>query len=150
MLVVGLALTGRFCLFPAKEFLMKNPQEFSLPTTPQQADTLTKHFCTHFLHEFQSSRGTDSYFRIYTAIEKTASKTGNAPEVVARALVESGLRASKESFPGSFVSAIEQRRATPHWNLAAATPQQRELLRFWGVTPEYKTSDYKRAARRYH
>ena len=127
---------------------MKNPQEFSLPALPPQADTLTKHFCTHFLHEFQSSRGTDSYFRIYTAIEKTASKTGNAPDVVARALVESGLRAAKESFPGSFVNAIEQRRATPNWNLAAATPQQRELLNFWGFAAE-KSTDYKRA-RRYH
>ena len=128
---------------------MKTLHEFALPNPATGADTLTKHFCTHFLHEFQSLRTKESYFRIYTAIEKTAAKTGNAPDVVARALVESGLRASKESFPGSFVSAIEQRREMPRWNLAAMTPQQRELMHFWGVSTEYKASDYKRA-RRYH
>lgn len=133
---------------------MKTPHEFALPTPATGADTLTKHFCTHFLHEFQRQRTKEHYFRIYTAIEKTAAKTGNAPDVVARALVESGLRASKDAFPGSFVTAIEQRREMPRWNLAAMTPQQRELMHFWSAagayrSGEYKPTDYKRA-RRYH
>jgi len=118
---------------------------FLLPSLPATADTLTRHFYTQFMHEFQSGRETDSYFRIYTAIEKTAAKTGNAPEVVARALVESGLRAAKESFPGKFVATIEGGRKAPRWNIAAMTPQQRELISFWSQN----LTGYKQG-RRYH
>lgn len=97
------------------------------------------------MHEFQSQRETDSYFRIYTAIEKTAAKTGNTPEVVARALVESGLRAAKESFPGKFVANIEGSRVSPRWNIGGMTPQQRELISFWSQN----VTGYKQG-RRYH
>jgi hypothetical protein len=124
---------------------MKEPQNFSLPAVTGNADTLTRHFLTQFLYEFRSQRGRDSYYRIYTAIENTAKKTGNAPEVVARALVESGLRAARESFPGSFVETVEKKSAEPQWNIGALTPQQRELMSFWN-TP---ATDYK-PVRRYH
>ena len=125
--------------------MRQQPRSFSLPALHGNADTLTRHFLTQFLHEFQSQRGTDTYFRIYTAIEKTANKTGSPPEIVARALVESGLRAAKESFPGKFVAQVEKNNNSPKWNLTSTTEQQRELLEFWnaGVT------DYRRE-RRYH
>ena len=87
----------------------------------------------------------DTYFRIYTAIEKTANKTGSPPEVVARALVESGLRAAKESFPGNFVAQVEKNSHAPKWNLTSTTEQQRELLSFWNAS----VTDYRRE-RRYH
>ncbi len=130
---------------------MKSPQHsaqnFSLPSLPANADTLTRHFYAQFMLEFQSQRTTDSYFRIYTAIEKTASKTGNAPEIVARALVESGLRASRESFPRQFIASIEKRSVMPKWNLNAMTPQQRELMSFW--TEGQNLTGYKQG-RRFH
>ena len=126
---------------------MKSPQAFSLPSLPANADTLTRHFFSQFMLEFQSQRSTDSYFRIYTAIEKTASKTGNAPEVVARALVESGLRASRECFPRNFITAIEKNSVMPKWNFHAMTPQQRELLSFWSAGQNL--TGYKQG-RRYH
>jgi len=115
---------------------MKQQPAYSLPAQPPAgADTLTIHFLNQFMHEFQSQRGKDTYLRIYTAISQTATKSGNAPEVVARALVESGLRASRESFPGKFVETIEKKHMTPKWEIASVTPQQRELLEFWGVSP---------------
>ncbi len=130
---------------------MKSPQHlsqnFSLPSLPANADTLTRHFYAQFMLEFQSQRSTDSYFRIFTAIEKTASKTGNAPEVVARSLVESGLRAARESFPQKFISAIENKSVMPQWNLNAMTPQQRELLSFW--SDSQNLTGY-RQGRRFH
>lgn len=125
---------------------MKQVQNYTLPALPATADTLSIHFYTQFMHEFQRQRNADPYFRIYAAIESTAKKSGNAPDVVARSLVESGLRASKESFPGSFVATIEQSSAEPTWHISAATPQQRELAASWGIVP---ASGYKRA-RRYH
>ncbi|MEZ0223648.1 MAG: hypothetical protein ACAH83_03780 [Alphaproteobacteria bacterium] len=120
-------------------------QNVSLPTLTGNADTLTRHFLTQFMHEFQRQRGKDTYFRIYAAIESTAAKTGSPPEAVARALVESGLRATRESFPGKFVAAVEKNSTAPKWNISATTEQQRELLSYWnaGVT------DYRRE-RRYH
>lgn len=120
-------------------------QNFSLPALTGNADTLTRHFLTQFMHEFQRQRGKDTYFRIYSAIENTAAKTGSPPEVVARALVESGLRATRESFPGKFVATVEKNGASPKWNMTAATEQQRELLSFWNAgVPDY------RRERRYH
>jgi hypothetical protein len=121
-------------------------QNVSLPALSGDADTLTRHFLTQFMHEFQRQRGKDTYFRIYAAIESTAAKTGTPPEVVARALVESGLRAARESFPGKFVATVEKRSTEPRWNIGAATEQQRELLDFWnaGSAPDY------RRERRYH
>jgi hypothetical protein len=125
--------------------MKQQPQTFSLPALTGNADTLTRHFLTQFLHEFQRQRGRDTYFRIYAAIENTAAKTGSAPEVVARALVESGLRASRESFPGKFVAAVERNETTPRWNIVSMTEQQRELLNFWNAgVPDY------RRERRYH
>jgi hypothetical protein len=124
---------------------MRQPQSFSLPALNGNADTLTKHFLTQFLHEFQRQRGRDHYYRIYAAIENTAAKTGNAPEVVARSLVESGLRAARESFPGKFVETVERNARAPRWNILSMTAQQRDLLNFWN-TP---ATDY-RQARRYH
>jgi hypothetical protein len=120
-------------------------QNVSLPTLAGNADTLTRHFLTQFMYEFQRQRGKDTYFRIYAAIESTAAKTGSPPEVVARALVESGLRAARESFPGKFVAAVEKSDAAPKLSIASTTEQQRELLSYWnaGVT------DYRRE-RRYH
>ena len=125
--------------------MRQQPQTFALPALQGDADTLTRHFLSQFLHEFQRQRGKDTYFRIYTAIENTAAKTGSPPEVVARALVESGLRAAKESFPGKFVANVEKGSHAPKWNIVSTTEQQRELLSFWnaGVT------DYRRE-RHYH
>ncbi|TAL34847.1 MAG: hypothetical protein EPN97_08275 [Alphaproteobacteria bacterium] len=120
-------------------------QNVSLPALSGNADTLTRHFLTQFMHELQRQRGKDAYFRIYAAIESTAAKTGTPPEVVARALVESGLRAARESFPGKFVAAVEKRGTEPKWNIAAATEQQRELLEFWNAD----VTDYRRE-RRFH
>jgi hypothetical protein len=125
---------------------MRQPQNFALPALPANADTLTRHFLTQFLHEFQKQRSTDTYFRIYTAIENTAAKTGSPPEIVARCLVESGLRAARESFPGKFVAAVEKNRHVPTWNLTSATEQQRELLSYWNAG----VSDYRRERKRYH
>ena len=124
---------------------MRQPQNFSLPALNGNADTLTRHFLTQFLHEFRCQRGKDSYYRIYAAIESTAKKTGSAPELVARSLVESGLRAARESFPGKFVETVEKKSQEPHWNISAMTQQQRALLEFWN-TP---VTDYRRA-RRFH
>lgn len=118
-------------------------QNISLPALTGNADTLTRHFLTQFMHEFQRQRGKDTYFRIYAAIESTAARTGSPPEAVARALVESGLRAARESFPRKFVAAVEKGGAAPKWNIASTTEQQRELLSYWnaGVT------DYRRERR---
>jgi hypothetical protein len=122
------------------------PQSYALPALNSNADTLTRHFLTQFLHEFQSQRGPDTYFRIYTAIEKTAAKTGSPPEIVARCLVESGLRAARESFPGKFVASVEKNALAPKWNLNSTTEQQRELLSFWNAGAVVE----QRRKRRYH
>jgi hypothetical protein len=128
---------------------MRQQQPYALPALPPQADTLTIHFLNQFMHEFQSQKIGDANLRIYTAIEQTAGKTGSAPEVVARALVESGLRAARESFPHKFVQTVEHNSVTPRWNLKSATEQQRELLSFWRARAPANVRDY-RLAYRYH
>ncbi len=128
---------------------MRQQQTYALPVLPPQADTLTIHFLTQFMHEFQCQKLGDANLRIYTAIEQTAGKTGSAPEVVARALVESGLRAARESFPHKFVQTVEHSAETPRWNVRSATAQQRELLSFWRVRVPANVRDYRRVYR-YH
>lgn len=125
---------------------MKQQQAYALPALQSGADTLSMHFLTQFMHEFQAQRGDDAYLRIHAAILQTATKSGNAPEVVARALVEQGLRASRESFPGKFVETIEKKGGMPKWNISAVTKQQRELLEFWAVSP-LPASGYRQARR---
>lgn len=120
---------------------------YALPSLTAQADTLTRHFLMQFMHEFQKQREANTGLRIYKAIESTAGKTGNSPEVVARALVETGLRAERHSFPEKFITLVESNALTPRWNIGAITPHQRELLDFWGV--KAVANGYKRA-RRYH
>ncbi len=127
---------------------MRQQQPYALPAIPPQADTLTRHYLMQFMHEFQRQKMGDAHLRIYTAIEQTAGKTGSAPEVVARALVESGLRAARDSFPHKFVQTVEHNAVTPRWNVQSATQQQRELLNFWG-SPAPALKGYKRAYR-YH
>jgi hypothetical protein len=124
---------------------MRQQQPYALPALPPQADTLTIHFLNQFMHEFQSQKIGDANLRIYTAIEKTAGKTGSAPEVVARALVETGLRAARESFPHKFVQTVEHNAVTPRWNLKSATEQQRQLLSFWRARAPANVRDYRRA-----
>lgn len=128
---------------------MRQQQPYALPALPPQADTLTIHFLTQFMHEFQSQKLGDANLRIYTAIEQTAGKTGSPPEIVARALVESGLRAARESFPHKFVQTVEHNADTPRWNVKSATQQQRELLSFWRARAPANVRDY-RPAYRYH
>ncbi|MDP2206210.1 MAG: hypothetical protein Q8K65_07880 [Alphaproteobacteria bacterium] len=110
---------------------MTSSRSYSLPTPPEGANTLTLHFCKTFMHEFQSLRGADDYYRIYLAIEKTAARSGHAPELVAKTLVENGLRAGRESFPGRFVTAIESGARMPHWAAPVSGENHRELLSFW-------------------
>lgn len=124
---------------------MRQQQPYALPALPPQADTLTIHFLTLFMHEFQRQKLGDANLRIYTAIEQTAGKTGSAPEVVARALVESGLRAARESFPHKFVQTVEHNAVTPRWNVKSATEQQRQLLSFWRCRAPANVRDYRRA-----
>lgn len=124
--------------------MRQQQQVCSLPALLPQADTLTRHFLSQFMHAFQGQRGQDMQLRILQAIETTAARTGTAPEAVARALVESGLRAPRGGFPGRFVALVEGNAAAPKWNLRAITPQQRELLDFWGASA---ATCYKRARR---
>lgn len=117
--------------FSDREICMTSSRSYSLPTPPEGANTLTLHFCKTFMHEFQSLRGADDYYRIYLAIEKTAARSGHAPELVAKTLVENGLRAGRESFPGRFVTAIESGARMPHWAAPVSGENHRELLSFW-------------------
>lgn len=122
-------------------------EAYALPALTSGADTLTRHFLMQFMHEFQRQRQTNAGLRIYKAIESTAGKTGSSPEAVARALVETGLRAERHSFPEKFITLVESSALTPRWNISALTSHQRELLDFWRTVPA--VSDYKRV-RRYH
>ncbi|MDF3023530.1 MAG: hypothetical protein K0R10_891 [Alphaproteobacteria bacterium] len=96
---------------------MRQQQPYALPALPPQADTLTIHFLNQFMHEFQ----------------------------MARALVETGLRAARESFPHKFVQTVEHNAVTPRWNLKSATEQQRQLLSFWRARAPANVRDYRRA-----
>jgi hypothetical protein len=107
------------------------PPAFSLPVLAVQADTLTQHFWSQFMHEFQRQRDTHPEARILAAISATAQRTRSTPEAVARTLVESGLCAGRACFPKAFVLQIESRRMRPKWDIGAITPRQRELLDFW-------------------
>ncbi|HYD17170.1 MAG TPA: hypothetical protein VEF76_01660 [Patescibacteria group bacterium] len=125
---------------------MRQQQPYALPHAVPQADTLTKHFLMQFMHEFQRQKAPVAEARIYAAIEQTAGKTGSAPEVVARALVESGLRAPRDSFPHKFVQNVEHSAVQPKWTPKAATEQQRELVHFWW-SQDNATTGYKRGYR---
>ena len=94
------------------------PSSYSLPSPPVGADALSVHFCKTFLRQFHNLRG-DETQRILDAIEKTAAMSGHPPEEVAKTLVENGLRAGKESFPGAFVEEMEKGNRMPKW----ATPR---------------------------
>ena len=114
-----------------RETGMNAPHSYSLPAVPEGANTLTLHFCKTFLHQFRTLHGLDDYYRIYMAIEKTAALSGHAPELVAKTLVENGLRAGRESFPGAFVAAMENGARMPHWAAPVSRDNHRELLGFW-------------------
>ncbi|MBI1214901.1 MAG: hypothetical protein GC185_03665 [Alphaproteobacteria bacterium] len=113
------------------KLLSPGQEDFSLPVLAATADTLTRHFHAEFMHAFQSRRESDTQQRVYHAIVLTGQKTGAPPETVAKTLVDSGLRAGKESFPQAFVSAIENSKPAPSWNIAGLTPQQAELVAQW-------------------
>ncbi|MEZ0259875.1 MAG: hypothetical protein ACAH80_02635 [Alphaproteobacteria bacterium] len=126
------------------------PPAFSLPILEVQADTLTQHFWSQFMHEFQRQRDINPEARILAAISATALRTRSTPEAVARTLVESGLCASRASFPKAFVVQIESRCLRPKWDIGAITLRQRELLDFWNRSSmSYSSTDYK-PARRFH
>lgn len=118
----------------------------SLPVLDSGADTLTRHFHAEFMHAFHAQRGMDEERRIYSAIETTARKTGTAPDVVAKTLVDSGLRAGRKSFPHSFITAIENGKPSPSWNIAGLSTHQQELAQAWQKSALAKT--HKAATRR--
>jgi hypothetical protein len=109
---------------------------FAMPKADIKADTLSRHYCTLFMHQFLSMRSRDICTRIRQAIETTAVMSGTKAGMVAEKLVECGLRADRHSFPDDFVRALESARVTPEWNLTAATPSQKMLMRFWQQPPE--------------
>lgn len=111
--------------------LISSQASYSLPAVPENAGALDVHFCKTFLHQFRALPGADDYYRIYMAIEKTAALSGHAPEMVAKTLVENGLRAGRESFPGAFVEAMETDARMPHWAAPVSRDNHRELLGFW-------------------
>lgn len=108
-----------------------HPRPYSLPAVPEKGSALELHFCKTFLHQFSTLRGRDDNYRIYMAIEKTAALSGHAPEVVAKTLVEQGLRAGRDSFPGAFVEAMETGARMPHWTAPISRENYRELLGLW-------------------
>ncbi len=108
-----------------------HPRPYSLPAVPEKASALELHFCKTFLHQFSTLRGRDDNHRIYMAIEKTAALSGHAPEVVAKTLVEQGLRAERDSFPGAFIEAMETGARMPHWAAPVSRENYCELLGLW-------------------
>jgi hypothetical protein len=123
---------------------MNHQTSYVLPTLPGKADTLARHFHTTFMHEFKGATSKDICFRIFTAIQKTATQTGQTPETVAQSLVDSGLRASKGAFPNTYVTRLEKTKMQPQWNLKAGSEGQRALLTYWAKP---LVIDYKRVLR---
>ncbi len=107
------------------------PSSYSLPSPPVGADALSVHFCKTFLRQFHNLRG-DETQRILDAIEKTAAMSGHPPEEVAKTLVENGLRAGKESFPGAFVEEMEKGNRMPKWATPVRPEHHDALMRAWG------------------
>lgn len=107
------------------------PSSYSLPSPPVGTNALSVHFCKTFLRQFHNLRG-DETQRILDAIEKTAAMSGHPPEVVAKTLVENGLRAQKESFPNAFVAEIEKGTQMPRWAMPVGARHHNDLLDMWG------------------
>lgn len=106
----------------------------TLPHPDEFADTLTRHYHSEFMHTFYGlSHCKDSWARVYIAIGRTAEKTGSAPEAIARALVECGLRAPREFFPEKFVEALEKALKEPGGHRTRLSSAQKELLKSWKV-----------------
>lgn len=104
---------------------------YSLPQPPIGTNALNIHFCKTFLRQFHSLHGSDKR-RICTAIEKTAALSGHTPEIVAKTLVENGLRAGRDCFPESFVTQMEKIQPLPAWTMAVQSTHHHELLHLWG------------------
>jgi hypothetical protein len=111
--------------------LAPKPDHVCLPVLGKNADTLTRHFHAEFMHAFQGQRGDDETRRVFAAIAGAAQNTGAAPETVAGVLVDSGLRAARQSFPEKFVRTLEGESLAPDWNIAGLSAAQRELAQHW-------------------
>ena len=107
------------------------PSTFTLPQPDEFADTMSRHYHAEFMQAFYTRTCKDLGLRILMAIENTAERTGSAPEAVARALVECGLRAPKEFLPEKFAGSIEKTARDPDIYRARLSVSQKELLQSW-------------------
>lgn len=113
------------------KILQPSAQTIALPALDGKADTLSRHFYAQFMHAFHAARGKTDETRILRAIETTAKKTGAAADIVAKTLVDCGLRAGQESFPPAFVTAVETGKPSSHWKTATLSAAQHALAQRW-------------------
>lgn len=104
---------------------------FTLPHPDEFADTLVRHYHAEFMHAFYALKNKDVSLRFLLAIEDTAAKTRSTAEVVARALVECGLRAPKNCLPEKFIQALEKAAKNSDIRGARLSTAQKELLQSW-------------------
>ncbi len=111
-------------------------RHFYLPN-PDSAKNDTERFCCTLFLKILNGRERNTLSAILT----TADEAGLSPELIARTLVEAGLRAPMEYFPPVFSQLLQDRRHIPLWSVAALSKAQHALLALWPAeASEEKTS----------
>ena len=102
----------------------------TLPKATVPHDAMSMHLCHGFLHHYNGSTASTDQ-RIHKAITTLAQHMATTPAMVARKLVENGLRAGPECFPEDFITELKQRSTVPAWSMNGASASERELMDSW-------------------
>ena len=110
----------------------KSKPHIIFPIYDHVSDEKDREIIQMFLQRYRDINFMRSEVKVFNAIEKTADLSGNSDGVIAKILVDNGLRASRRSLPQDFLDHIDNLTLRMSAETYAISHQPfEELIEFW-------------------
>lgn len=114
-----------------------NKNDIIFPVFDYDTDKFDREIIQIFLSRYRDILFQRDEMRVWSAIHKTADLTGNSEGVIAKTLVDYGLRVARASFPQDFLDHIDQLNIRSHSNRIEELPESyADLIEFWAYGGE--------------
>lgn len=109
----------------------ENTAHFVLPLSPTEKDHMDSHICRKFIRHLRHVPSSRMTVKILASIQYTADMLDCSDSLIAKVLVDYGLRAPRAAFPEGFLKHVDSSFQYEPMSIAAASWSYKALHDHW-------------------
>ncbi len=115
-----------------------------LPLAPEAADRNDMEIYARFMRHLRTVPNNKAEIKVLSAIQFTADMLDISDALIAKTLVDLGLRAPRKALPSDYLEFIDKSILRSGWEVGGPTKSAAELKLYWDEIGEDKFAAYRR------